>query len=110
MWDSLSKPGKINFFIGYRTDVLICEAVTNHHIACTKKYISGKKFILLILSYVDTALTCVWLFLTRGNFEANILKVLRTLSGPDTEAIKVNAETISTLNFHFIYILYSWRR
>ena len=59
---------------------------------------------MLILSYVDTALTCVWLFLTRGNFEANILKVLRTLSGPDTEAIKVNAETISTLNFHFIYI------
>ena len=67
-----------------------------------KKDVFGKKFILLILSYVDTALTCVWLFLTRGNFEANILKVLRTLSGPDTEAIKVNAETISTLNFHFI--------
>ena len=64
-----------------------------------KKDVFGKKFILLILSYVDTALTCVWLFLTRGNFEANILKVLRTLSGPDTEAIKVNAETISTLNF-----------
>ena len=33
------------FIWAYRTDVLICEAVTNHHIARTKKYISGKKFI-----------------------------------------------------------------
>lgn len=89
MWVSLSKPGKITFYIGLRM---------------YKKCVFGKKFILLILSYVDTALTCVWLFLTRGNFEANILKVLRTLSGPDTEAIKVNAETISTLNFHFIFM------